>query len=197
MEGKLYLSRWPKKLNHTEDSFLPIKFVKDSWFYRAHPNDDWSLTYIGRHLSGRNVLVYLTTWGCLLLTAAATSFLIIPLSKNTGPTWSGIMGSYGLFVSLASSSVLWSYVYIREQFPATTVNHEYELNTMPRRLDHFAIIQHPVISERHLLTICDLHAIDGTLRRICKFISFLMSATISLGYIHMQYTTSYSLVLTI
>lgn len=183
-----------KKLNHTEDSFLPIKFLRNPW---AHGTDyvsfvraaDLSITHISSRLTRRSpefVLVYLMTLGCLLLTAAATSFLIIPLSKHTGRTWSSIMGSYGLFFSLSSSSVLWSYVYIREQFPLAAPGHSHGRETLPRRLNNFAIIQHPG-SEPCVLTICNLHAIDGTLRRVCKFISFLMSAMISLGYVHIQY----------
>lgn len=91
------------------------------------------------------------------------------------------MGSYGLFVSLATSSVLWSYVYMREQIPSAAASNDRD--TLPRRLNHFAIIQHPG-SEPRVLTICDLHATDGTLQLVCRVVSFLMSAMISLGYIY-------------
>ncbi|KAI5804233.1 hypothetical protein DFH27DRAFT_554969 [Peziza echinospora] len=124
-----------KKLQHTEESFpcgwtrysnarqnslrnfttpIPNRKVETQWIKNSSYDESYR----------SNKGIQLRVWSSMILTSAATGLSILPLRPRSGVeywTWTRVVGSFVLFAALASSSILWSRVYAREQMPT---NHE-------------------------------------------------------------------------
>jgi len=117
-------------------------------------------------------------WGSLLVTAAITSFPILAISRGNW-TWTCAMASFGLFTGIATTSIMWSYVYILQQYPDGITNRDGAWNKV-KKLDRFALLR----TERQqpeLIHIADLHAVWGNKEITFRAISMAMAVVISVG----------------
>lgn len=104
-----------------------------------------------------------------------TTLTIIPLRTHPRQmAWSWYFATIGLFLSLFSSFVLWSWVYAQEMLPhrqadwADLTNHDPLRQKLSReKRDYFAYIQ----SDQRFVTF-DLRAIKGTTRWLVRIFSF-------------------------
>ena len=103
-------------------------------------------------------------FGSLIITAALTSFLILPVTS----VWSRsrVFASFGLFVSLSFSSIMWAYVCIKQQVPRYGG-------------DNFALMHTVVGAEPAVL--CHLHAISGHQEWVFRLCSLIAGVLIAVG----------------
>jgi len=111
-------------------------------------------------------------FGSLTITAALTSFLILPVTSVW--SWSRILASFGLFASLSFSSIMWAYVCIKQQMVGLSLYYQ-----EPGDLDSFALMHTVVGSEPPVL--CELHAISGGKEWMFRLCSLIAGAFIAVG----------------
>ena len=115
----------------------------------------------------------LTIFGSLIITAALTSFLILLVTSVW--SWSRIFASFGLFVSLSCSSIMWAYVCIKQQAPKYTTPQDY----LREGRDNFALMHTVVGTEPAVL--CNLRAISGHQELVFRLCSLIAGALIAVG----------------
>jgi hypothetical protein len=117
----------------------------------------------------RHKLIWITqVWMSLIITAAATSFPVVGISPTW--TWSRLLATFGIFTGLGLSSVMWSYVYMLEQ---VTTYYDFKSSHC------FAVIRRSWYMAQPMS--CSLKAISGRSLIICRTISMLSAALISVG----------------
>lgn len=118
-------------------------------------------------------------FGSLLLSASATSFVILLVRSSW--SWSRVFASFGLFSALGSSSIMWAYVYIKEQTPSAIWGY-LRPTSCPRwqtNLDKFALMR--TAAGRDSPILCKLEGVSGLTEQACRLFSLLAGAVIAVG----------------
>ncbi|KAF8537524.1 hypothetical protein BDD12DRAFT_931273 [Trichophaea hybrida] len=157
-----------KRLNRTQGSFPAAKVLLMPITNEPLPGEVYKKYILDNFVTPfrTNLPVLTRIWGSLTVTAAATSFPVIGVSREW--TWTRILATFGLFVALVISSIMWSYVYVKEQMP-TRMTHDTEL-------DQFAIMRPANRTTRPV--VCDLHAITGRWLQVYRVISMITALAI-------------------
>jgi len=162
-----------KRIRHTQESFLMAPLVFKPY------GDDFDPVPL-RYNNGQMyeligslrpfTMLFLYTGMTLTFTAALTSFLLLPVTS--GWSWSRIFASFGLFAPLSFSSVMWAYVYIKQQIPERT-------NSRWVDVDRFAVAH--TVKGNEPAVLCNLYAMSERQERMCRACSLIAGALIAFG----------------
>lgn len=164
-QAEIWQYKLQKQHDHTLDSFPSAALLNDTVA---------ALSVIKQNKKRNTYLLLGKVWISLAITSAATSFPVLMIAPRV-LTWARIIASYGLFIALAGSSIMWSQIYMREQL-STTYRYNIPLFST---LNRFAAIRSKSGPFRAL--IADLRTLDSRHENICRFISFFSAAVICLG----------------
>ncbi|KAF8460768.1 hypothetical protein BDZ91DRAFT_413832 [Kalaharituber pfeilii] len=106
-----------KKLNHTEESFPAARVLQRLPVSNLSPRKGQYDYFLRNPATDVRTHIWVLgmSWLSLVCSAAATSFAVLSIPSEWG--WTRIVATFGLFVGLAASSVMWSYVYMKQQLP--------------------------------------------------------------------------------
>lgn len=101
-----------KRVDHTQESFPAAKVLSMPIMSEPRPGEVYKKYILDNFVTPfrTNLPVLARIWGSLTVTAAATSFPVIGVSREW--TWSRILATFGLFIALTISSIMWLYVYV-------------------------------------------------------------------------------------
>ena len=117
----------------------------------------------------------LPTFGFLIITAALTSFLLLAVTGAW--SWTRIFASFGLFTSLSLSSIMWAYVYLKQQAPGCKTDHR-RTNSTP--MSKFAVM-HTVVGHKLPAILCDLQGISTIQEWGCRLCSLIAGGLVAVG----------------
>jgi len=164
-----------RRMRHTQESF-PMAPLVLTWYgggpdsVPLEPDNGEMYELISFPRQSPLTKVLMRTCVSLIFTAALTSFLLLPVTS--GWSWSRIFASFGLFAPLSFSSVMWAYVYIKQQIPERT-------NSRWVDVDRFAATH--TVGGNEPAVLCRLYGMSERQERMCRACSLIAGALIALG----------------